>query len=77
MAGNPPFWYTAIINKRRNMDTKTDQMIILAKIAQLKVTQLHLVQEEEKLRNELSRLVSLSDERRRVLDDDTVVAFKE
>ena len=36
-----------------------------------------VLKEEERLREELARLVSLSDERRRVLDDDTVVAFKQ
>ena len=59
------------------MDTKTEQLIVLAKISQIKDVQIFALKEEEKLREELARLVSLSDEKRRVLDDDTVVAFKE
>ena len=44
----------------------TDQIIILAKINQLKDMQIFLLQEEEKLKEELSRLKDLEEERTKV-----------
>lgn len=44
----------------------TDQIIILAKINQLKDMQIFLLQEEEKLKEELSRLKQLEEEREKV-----------
>ena len=44
----------------------TDQIIILAKINQLKDMQIFLLQEEEKLKEELSRLKQLEEERKAV-----------
>ncbi len=43
-----------------------DQVIILAKINQLKDTQIFLLKEEEKLKAELSRLQQLEEERNAV-----------
>jgi len=40
-----------------------DQIIILAKINQLKDMQIYLLKEEEKLKDELSRLKQLEEER--------------
>jgi len=44
----------------------TDQIIILARINQLKDMQIFLLQEEEKLKEELSRLKQLEEERKKV-----------
>ena len=44
----------------------TDQIIILAKLNQLKDMQIFLLQEEEKLKAELSRLKQLEEEREKV-----------
>tara|TARA_R100000030_G_scaffold89969_1_gene74428 strand:- start:92 stop:229 length:138 start_codon:yes stop_codon:yes gene_type:complete len=43
-----------------------DQIIILAKLNQLKDMQIFLLQEEEKLKAELSRLKQLEEERKAV-----------
>jgi hypothetical protein len=43
-----------------------DQVIILAKISQLKDMQIFLLKEEEKLKAELSRLKQLEEERKNV-----------
>jgi len=43
-----------------------DQIIILAKLNQLKDMQIYLLKEEEKLKNELARLKQLEEERKAV-----------
>ena len=43
-----------------------DQIIILAKLNQLKDMQIYLLKEEEKLKNELARLKQLEEEREEI-----------
>jgi hypothetical protein len=43
-----------------------DQIIILAKLNQLKDMQIYLLKEEEKLKNELARLKQLEEERKEI-----------
>tara|TARA_R100001086_G_scaffold212263_1_gene128206 strand:- start:70 stop:216 length:147 start_codon:yes stop_codon:yes gene_type:complete len=48
------------------MDNKQEQVIILARITQIKDMQIFLLQEELKLKEELSRLKDLEEERTKV-----------
>ena len=49
------------------MDTQTEQIVILAQINQLKETQIFLLKKEQELKEELSRLKDLSDERKQTI----------
>jgi|TARA_R100000734_G_scaffold15551_1_gene11696 hypothetical protein len=48
------------------MDNKQEQVIILARITQIKDMQIFLLKEELKLKEELSRLKDLEEERTKV-----------
>jgi predicted HTH domain antitoxin len=48
------------------MDNKQEQVIILSRITQIKDMQIFLLQEELKLKEELSRLKDLEEERTKV-----------
>ena len=59
-------WYHAPINKRRNMNTE-EKVILLAKLLQVKELQTHLVKEEQKIKEEISRIENLEAERNEVV----------
>ena len=65
MAPSAPLCYNRHITKRGNMD-KQEQVIILARLTQIKDTQIFLLKEELKLKEELSRLQDLEKERTKV-----------
>ena len=65
MAPSAPLCYNRIITKRGNMD-KQEQVIILARLTQIKDMQIFLLKEELKLKEELSRLKDLEEERTKV-----------
>jgi|TARA_B100000035_G_scaffold236568_1_gene204832 hypothetical protein len=65
MAPSGPLCYNAIINKRRNMNTE-EQIIVLAQINTLKEMQIFCLKKEQELQQELKRLKDLEKERTKV-----------
>ena len=55
-----------LLTKRRNMNTE-EKVILLAKLLQVKELQTHLVKEEQKIKEEISRIENLEAERNEVV----------
>ena len=55
------------LNERYKMDNQQEQIIILAQISANKDMQIFLLKKEQELKEELSRLKDLSDERKQTI----------
>jgi hypothetical protein len=60
-----------LLTKRRNMNTE-EKVILLAKLLQVKELQTHLVKEEQKIKEEISRIENLELERKELREPNDI-----